>query len=212
MARRELSEIEGVLLLGARKFGDARGFFSETHNRRQLASPASRRSSSGQPVALGRGGRGARPAFPEPAARPGQAGARGPGAILDVAVDLRRGSPTHGEHVAVELGGELAPALDPRRASPHGFATLEPNCEICYKVTGLLAPDHDRGQCSGTIPISGSTGRSRRRRRSCRTRTAPSRGLPGSRAPSREGGAKPPGPGRPPGWFVREARPGHRRR
>ncbi len=66
------------------------------------------------------------------------------GAIFDVAVDLRRGSDTYGEHCSVELTGtdDLLFWIPPGFA--HGFCTLEKNTQVAYKVTSLYAPTADR--------------------------------------------------------------------
>lgn len=67
------------------------------------------------------------------------------GAILDVAVDLRRDSPTYGRHVAVELSAENWRQLWVPAGFAHGYATLTPDSEVVYKVTDYYAPAQDRG-------------------------------------------------------------------
>ena len=67
------------------------------------------------------------------------------GRIRDVAVDIRRGSPTFGQHVSAELTAEKGEQLFVPKGFAHGFLTLEPDPEVAYKVTAFYSSAHDRG-------------------------------------------------------------------
>lgn len=67
------------------------------------------------------------------------------GRILDFAIDLRCGSPTYGRWVYAELSAENGRQLLVPVGFGHGFVTLEPDCEVAYKVTGYYAPECDAG-------------------------------------------------------------------
>ena len=67
------------------------------------------------------------------------------GAVWDVAVDLRRRSPTYARHVSVTLSAADWSQLLVPIGFAHGFATLEPDTEVLYKVSAPYAPDHERG-------------------------------------------------------------------
>ena len=67
------------------------------------------------------------------------------GSVMDVAVDIRKGSPTYGKHVAVELSGDNKRQLFVPRGFAHGFSVLSENAVFAYKVDNVYAPASDSG-------------------------------------------------------------------
>ena len=67
------------------------------------------------------------------------------GSVLDVAVDIRKSSPTFGQHVAVELTAENKHQLFVPHGFAHGFVVLSDSATFAYKVDNYYAPEHDRG-------------------------------------------------------------------
>jgi dTDP-4-dehydrorhamnose 3,5-epimerase len=67
------------------------------------------------------------------------------GSVMDVAVDIRKGSPTYGQHVAVDLTGENKRQLFVPRGFAHGFSVLSDTAVVAYKVDNIYAPESDSG-------------------------------------------------------------------
>lgn len=152
--------LPGVLILTPARHGDARGFFSESWNKARLAehglSPEFVQDNHSMSAAQGTL-RGLH--FQVPPHAQGKLVRCGRGALWDVAVDIRRGSPTYGQHVGVELSFENGKQLWVPAGFAHGFVTLQPDTEICYKCTDYYAPDADGGvrwdSCGIDWPLQG---------------------------------------------------------
>jgi len=142
----EKTAIKDVIVVTPAKFGDSRGFFSEVWNQKNLtaagicdefvqdnhAFSAEKGTLRGlhyqtAPHAQGKLVRVIR------------------GAVLDVAVDIRRGSPTFGQHVAVELSADNWRQLWVPKGFAHGYVTLTENVEFLYKVSGQYSPENEAG-------------------------------------------------------------------
>jgi len=136
----ELS-IPDVRLITPRRFGDHRGWFTETWSRRTLdiAFCQDNMSLSAEVGTI----RGLH--FQKPPHAQAKLVMVLQGAILDVAVDIRRASPTFGQHVAVELSAAAGNQLLIPRGFAHGFCTLEPGTQVMYKVDDFYAPESDAG-------------------------------------------------------------------
>lgn len=138
--------LPGLVLITAKRFEDQRGYFSETWNRRALAAHGIEIDfvQDNQSMSVTSGTlRGLH--FQTPPAAQGKMVRVLRGRIFDVAVDLRRGSPTFGKWCGVELTAETGEQLLVPPGFAHGFVTLEPRTEIFYKVDAFYAPDCDKG-------------------------------------------------------------------
>ena len=76
------------------------------------------------------------------------------GAVLDVAVDIRRGSPSFGQHVAVELSGVNKKQMFIPRGFAHGFVVLTDTATLAYKVDNYYSPECDRGLAFDDIDLN----------------------------------------------------------
>lgn len=142
----EETAIPDVKILTTERFGDDRGFFSEVYNARRFADAGidlrfvQDNHSLSADVGVLRGLHFQLPPFAqEKLVRVIR------GRILDVAVDLRRASPTFGQHVSAEISADNFKQILVPRGFAHGFITREPNTEVIYKVTNYYSPEHDRG-------------------------------------------------------------------
>lgn len=139
------TSLDGVLEIVPVRFGDARGFFSETYNASRLAKAGidlafvqDNHSLSARRGVL----RGLHYQLPPHAQDKLVRVVRG--AIFDVAVDIRKGSPTFAKWVGVELSAEKWNQLLVPKGFAHGFVTLTENTEVVYKVTDYYSPEQDR--------------------------------------------------------------------
>lgn len=135
-----------VRLLKPRRFGDGRGWFMETYSEASatLAGIQDRFVQDNQSFSAFEGTiRGIH--FQTPPHAQAKLVRCVRGAIIDYAVDLRRGSPTYGHHVAAELTAEGGEQLYVPVGFGHAFVTLQPDTEVAYKVSGVYAPDCDGG-------------------------------------------------------------------
>lgn len=155
------TRLPDVVMLTPARFGDHRGFFSESWNRRVLERAGlhlpdfvqdnhslSRRAGTVRGLH-----------FQAPPHAQGKLVRCGRGRLFDVAVDIRAGSPTYGQWVGAELSGENGRQLWIPAGFLHGFMTLEPDTEIVYKCTDHYAPDSDGAvrwdSCGIDWPLAG---------------------------------------------------------
>ena len=140
------TEIPDVRIIVPAKHVDRRGFFSETYSKRGLAEAGIELDfvQDNHSFSIEKGVvRGLHYQAPPFAQDKLLRVVRG--AVFDVAVDLRRSSPTFGKHVSVILSVEKWNQILIPKGFAHGFATLEPSTELIYKVTSYYSPECDRG-------------------------------------------------------------------
>ncbi len=155
-----------LVVLSPKRFEDARGWFSETWNRSRLRSAGITHDFCQDNHSLSRHKgtiRGLH--FQAPPFAQTKLVRCVRGKIFDVAVDIRRNSPTFGRWVGVELSAENGKQLLIPAGYAHGFVTLEPDCEIAYKVDAYYSAESDGGvawddpaigidwQLNGTEPV-----------------------------------------------------------
>lgn len=139
------TEIPEVVILEPKVFGDHRGYFFESFNQEQFEENVVKtnfiqdnESKSSKGVLRGLH-------FQKPPFSQAKLVRCVKGKVLDVAVDIRVGSPTYGKHVAVELSEENKKQLFVPRGFAHGFIVLSEEAIFAYKVDNTYAPNYDSG-------------------------------------------------------------------
>jgi len=138
------TKLPGIKILTPKRFGDARGYFSEVWNAARLRDLGiditfvQDNQSLSRDVGTVRGLH-----YQSPPHAQDKLVRCGRGRLLDVAVDIRVGSATYGQWISVELSAENGRQMLVPKGFLHGFATLEPDTEILYKCSDYYAPDCD---------------------------------------------------------------------
>jgi dTDP-4-dehydrorhamnose 3,5-epimerase len=138
----EPTGLSGLIVITPRRFGDHRGYFSETWSRARLAEHGvdidfvQDNQSLSVEVGTVRGLH-----FQKPPRAQAKLVRCGRGVLFDVAVDIRRGSPTYGRWFGVELSAENGRQLLIPAGFAHGFVTRVPETEIIYKCSDYYAPE-----------------------------------------------------------------------
>jgi len=136
--------IKDLLIIEPKVFGDDRGFFFESYNQRQFDELIGRKVEFAQDNhsrSVKNVLRGLHYQIQHPQ---GKLVRVVQGTVLDVAVDIRKSSPTFGQHVAMELSAENKRMLWIPEGFAHGFAVLSETAEFLYKTTDYWYPEHER--------------------------------------------------------------------
>ena len=135
------TKIEGLTIIEPKIFGDDRGYFLETYNQETFGSITfvqDNESKSTKGVLRGLH-------FQNPPFEQAKLVRCIEGEVLDVAVDIRRKSPTYGEHFCIILSGENKRQLFIPRGFAHGFVVLSKTATFAYKVDNSYSPEHEDG-------------------------------------------------------------------
>ena len=139
------TDIEGVVVIEPRVFDDARGYFFESYSKRRFDEVVRPIEFVQDNESMSTRGVIRRLHFQRPPFSQSKLVRCVRGAVLDVVVDIRRGSPTYGRHVAVELTGENRRQLFVPRGFAHGFAVLSDEAVFQYKCDNYYHPESEGG-------------------------------------------------------------------
>jgi dTDP-4-dehydrorhamnose 3,5-epimerase len=139
------THISDVYIIEPSVFGDNRGYFLESYNQKKFEEVVGKTSfvqdnESKSSKGVLRGLHFQKPPFDQ-----AKLVRCIEGRVMDVAVDIRKGSPTYGKHVAIELSGENKRQLFVPRGFAHGFSVLSDSAVFAYKVDNAYAPESDSG-------------------------------------------------------------------
>ena len=139
------TKIADLIIIEQTVFGDKRGYFFESYNKKKFDEVVGKTSfvqdnESKSSKGVLRGLHFQKPPFAQ-----AKLVRCIKGRVIDVAVDIRKGSPTYGRHVSVELSGENKRQLFIPRGFAHGFAVLSDTAVFAYKVDNIYAPKFDCG-------------------------------------------------------------------
>lgn len=141
------TDIEGVVIIEPRVFGDERGYFFESFSQREFERQVGKvvfvqdnESRSVHGVLRGLH-------YQLPPYTQSKLVRAVSGMILDVVVDIRTGSPTYGKHLAIELSGENKRQLFIPKGFAHGFVVLSKEVVFQYKCDNFYAPEYEAGIC-----------------------------------------------------------------
>ena len=141
------TDIEGVVIIEPRVFGDERGYFFESFSQREFERQVGKvvfvqENESRSVHGVLRGLHYQLPPYTQSKLVRAVSGM-----ILDVVVDIRTGSPTYGKHLAIELSGENKRQLFIPKGFAHGFVVLSKEVVFQYKCDNFYAPEYEAGIC-----------------------------------------------------------------
>jgi len=139
------TNISDLIIIEPTVFGDNRGYFLESYNQKKFNKVIGKTSflqdnESKSVKGVLRGLHFQKPPFAQ-----AKLVRCIEGRVIDVALDIRKGSPTYGMHVSIELSGENKRQLFIPRGFAHGFAVLSETAVFAYKVDNIYAPEYDSG-------------------------------------------------------------------
>ena len=139
------TDIEGLVILEPKVFKDSRGYFFESFSQREFQEKVANIQFVQDNESMSKFGvmRGLH--FQRPPYTQAKLVSCAEGRVLDVAVDLRKGSPTYGQHFAVELDSESHRQFYIPRGFAHGFSVLSERAVFTYKCDNLYHPEADGG-------------------------------------------------------------------